>query len=357
MMKPLFAFALCLIAMACKDEPRHEGAPPPPPPSASATTAACAGGGGQVSDATSAPYFPRTVAGYCLDPHGEEKTYGDKAKLGIDALCTTALDGGCEEYKRFGVTRSVIVHYVANNGPASIEVFLSRFGDDGAYAIFTNRLTGEIDPADDHAARPMAEVAKLPEAAGALGTGKAYAQRGAYFVELTYSNDQETPEQLKTSSDAILPALALEIAKTLPSDPPVPASVKALPTPDRIANGVTFFDKDTLGIAGVGSGAMGFYKTAAGTRFRALALVRDTPDQAKDFIHAVRRKPGAMPVPNLGDEAAVVTLQAAPERPKIDWVVVRKGPKIFGIADEEWVSEDEAKRMPKPEKLALLRTW
>src|ERR1700690_3041580 len=131
---------LAMVFVGCKDEPRTQGTPPPPPPSGSASVDVCAGGGGTMTDAISAPFFPRQVSGYCLDPHGDEKTYGDKGKLVIDQLCTTALDGGCEEYKKFGVTRSVIVHYVANTGPASIEVFLSRFAGDGAYAIYTTRL-------------------------------------------------------------------------------------------------------------------------------------------------------------------------------------------------------------------------
>ncbi len=173
--------AVLLMVAGCKDEPQSHGTPPPPPPSASAQAAVCAGGGGQLSDALSAPFFARTAADYCLDPHGDEKTYGDKAKLKIDELCTTALDGGCEEYKRFGVTRSVIVHYVANTGAGAVEVFLSKFSADGAYAIYTTRLTGEIDPADEHAARPLALAPALADAHGALGTGKAYAQRGPYF--------------------------------------------------------------------------------------------------------------------------------------------------------------------------------
>lgn len=310
-----------------------------------------------MSDAISAPFFPRTLPGYCLDPHGDEKTYGERAKLAIDALCTTALDGGCEEYKRFGVTRSVIVHYVANATPATVEVFLSRFANDGAFTIYTTRLTGETDPADEHAARWLPDVAAQTEASGAIGTGKAYAQRGPYFLELTYSNDQETPEQLKRSSEAVLSGLAHDIAAKLPAEPAIPASAKALPVADRMANGILYFDKDVLGIPGAGAGAMGFYRNAAGKRYRALAVVRDTPDQARDFVHTVRQRPGAMPAANLGDEGAVVTVQIAPERPKIDWVIMRKGAKVFGIADEEWVSEDATKQLPKPEKLALLRTW
>jgi hypothetical protein len=349
--------ALCLLALAlgCKDEPRSQGTPPPPPPpSASAQSAACAGGGGKVTDAISAPFFPQTVAGatsggaWCLDPHGDEKTYGEKGKLKIDELCTTALDGGCEEYKKFGVTRSVIVHYVANQGTGAVEVFLSQFAGDGAYAIYTTRLTGEIDPLDEHAARPL----PLPAGLGAMGTGKAYAQRGPYFLELTYTNDQETPEQMKKSSDAILAAIAKDVAAKLPSEPDVPASAKALPEAERIPNGVQYFPKDLLGATG--AGAMGYYKAPSGKRYRVVSLVRDG-DQAKDFLHALRGKPGALPVANVGDEAVQVVLQPSPERAKIEWIVARKGGSVLGVGDEEFVAQDAKLRLTKDEKLEKIR--
>jgi hypothetical protein len=299
-----------------------------------------------VSDAISAPFFPPTEADYCLDPHGDEKTYGDQGKLKIDELCTTALDGGCEEYKRFGVTRSVIVHYVANAGAGSVEVFLSQFSADGAYAIYTTRLTGEIDPADEHAARPLA----IADARGALGTGKAYAERGPYFLELTYSNDQETPERMKASSDAILSSLAKAIAAKLPSAPDMPASAKALPETDRIANGVAYFQKDGLGVKGGGAGAIGYFRSGD-KRWRELAAVRDTADQAKDLIHALRAKPGALPIANLGDDAVVVVLQPSPDRAKIEWVVARKGANVFGVGDEEFAIQDAKAHLSKDEKV------
>jgi hypothetical protein len=309
------------------------------------------------------------VGAWCLDPHGDEKTYGDKGKLQINELCTTALDGGCEEYKRYGVTRSVIVHYVASVGPASVEVFLSRFGGDGAYAIYTNRLTGEIDPRDEHAARPLPDVASLPGASGAIGTGKAYAQRGAYFLELTYANDQETPEQLKKSSDAILTTLTKELASKLPPSPDVPASAKALPEVERISNGVMYFDKDLLGITNAGAGAVGYFAstdppqagrripgpTGATKRYRMVSAVREGADQAKDLIHVLRSRPGALPVANLADEAVEVVLQASPERAKIDWVVARKGTSVLGVGDEEFVAQDATMRLTRDEKIAKLR--
>ncbi len=351
----LFALLGCVCG-GCKDEPRSQGTPPPPPASASKLTAACAGGGGHITDAVSAPFFPVTVAGYCLDPNGDEKTYGDQGKLKIDELCTTALDGGCEEYKKFGVTRSVIVHYIANAGAGTVEVFLSQFAGDGAYAIYTTRLTGEIDPADEHAARPLA-ILGFGNVQGALGTGKAYAQRGPYFLELTYTNDQETPDQMKKSSDAILTSLAKAIAEKLPPSPEMPASAKALSDADRIPNGVAYFQKDVLGVPGGGVGAVGYYR-AGDKRWRDLAAVRDSDDQAKDLVHALRTKPGTMPIASsagLGDDALLVVLQAAPERAKVEWVIARKGSRVVGVGDEELVQDAKA-HLSKDEKIDKARS-
>jgi hypothetical protein len=337
--------ALVLVAvLACKDEPRSQGTPPPPPSASAGVNACAAAASTKVSDAISAPFFPSSVSGYCLDPHGDEKSYGDKGKLKIDELCTTALDGGCEEYKKFGVTRSVIVHYVANQGTGGVEVFLSQFAGDGAYAIYTTRLTGEIDPLDEHAARPM----NLGAALGALGTGKAYAWRGPYFLELTYTNDQETPEQMKKSADVILSALAKDVIGKLPNEPDAPASAKALPEAERVPNGVMFYPKDLLGVPGA-SGAMGYYKGPK--RYRVIASVRDA-DQAKDFLHALRAKPGALPVASLGDEAVQVVIQPAPDRAKIEWIVARKNGTVIGAGDEEFAIDT---RPTKDEKIALVR--
>jgi hypothetical protein len=353
----LSVVGLVLVLGACKDEPKPQGHGTPPPPSASAHTAACAGGGGHVTDAVSAPFFPSKIDGattgaWCLDPHGDEKTYGMKAKMKIDELCTTALDGGCEEYKKFGVTRSVIVHYIADSGAGSVEVFLSEFAGDGAYAIYTTRLTGEVDPLDPHAARQLVAVDAIPGASGAIGTGKAYARRGPYFLELTYDNDQETPEQLKNSSNGILPAIAKAIASKLPSTPDVPAAAKALPSSELLPNGVMYYPKDVLGVTGAGAGAVGYYKIVSGKRYRVVSIAPGSADRAKDAMHAFRAKPGALPVAGLGDEAVLVVLQPTPERPKIEWLVARKGDKVLGVGDEEFTP---AARLTKDEKTAKLR--
>ena len=82
-----------------------------------------------------------------------------------------------------------------------------------------------------------------------------------------------------------------------------------------------------------------------------ISSVRDA-DQAKDFLHALRGKAGALPVSGLGDEAVQVVLQPSPERAKIEWVVARKGGTVIGAGDEEFAT---SARMTKDEKIALVR--
>ena len=174
--------ALLLLLAACsactKDEKKGGGdTPPPPPPSASAAKAgACAGGGGELTDAISAAFLPKSAGGYCVDPQGEVKTYGDKGKLSMDEVCTTAFDGECEVYKRFALKRVVSLHYVDGSGKGgTVEVNLSQFADvAGAYAMYTLRVVAG-DPAE-----PSTPKAFAAGGAGAIGTGRAYVWRGQF---------------------------------------------------------------------------------------------------------------------------------------------------------------------------------
>jgi hypothetical protein len=80
----------------------------------------------------------------------------------MDEVCTTAFDGECEVYKRFGLDRVVVLRYVDGSGaPNSVEVNLSRFKTvDGAYAMFTKRVVADGDPARA-SVRPLVAPAPL----------------------------------------------------------------------------------------------------------------------------------------------------------------------------------------------------
>src|SRR5687768_4963481 len=102
-----FVVGLLFFATAgCQDDKPQATPPPGPPPAASVKAATCAGGGGKISDKVSAPFFPQTVADFCLDPNGGEKTFGEQATLQLDQICDL-FDGECEIYKGFNVRRVV----------------------------------------------------------------------------------------------------------------------------------------------------------------------------------------------------------------------------------------------------------
>ncbi|RYG15047.1 hypothetical protein EON82_26725, partial [bacterium] len=134
----VFAPMSVVLLAACKKE--EAPAPPPPPPAADLPKpGACAAGGGEVKDPVSSAFFPRTQGTYCVDPQGETKTYGEKGKYSMDEVCTTAFDGECEVYKRFGLRRTVSLRYVDGSGGAgSVELYLSEFKDaPSGYAMYT----------------------------------------------------------------------------------------------------------------------------------------------------------------------------------------------------------------------------
>jgi len=365
MLKVLRSFPAVLVFVlgACsscdKDKPvgSGQGTPPPPPPSAEqAKPGACAQGGGELTDPVSAPFFPRATSGYCIDPQGEVRTYGEKGKMSMDQVCTTAFDGECEVYKGFGLKRVVALHYVDGSGKGgSVEVNLSQFGDEpGAYGMYTMRVVAG-DPADPSTPKPLAAGAS-----GAIGTGRAYVFRGQYLAELQYTNENESPEQMAKSSEAILGAVGKEIGERLPGAKTLPAAAQALPKENRVPNGILFKPKDLLGYKAVGPGAIGFYKDGD-RRWRIVTIVKDDADQAKDTMKTIKAKPGTLPIPNLGDEAAHVVMPGDGEgAPKIEMLVARKGGSIFGVSDEEYAlraagaNADKA-RLTKDEAVARIK--
>lgn len=349
-------FLLFVVCAGCsKEEKRGGDAPPlsPPPPVQSANAGACAGGGGELSDPVSAPFLPKTVTSYCVDPQGEVKSYGEKAKLSMDDVCTTAFDGECEVYKRYGLKRVVAVRYVDGAGHGgTVEVNLSQFADTaGAYGMFTMRVVAG-DPAEPSTPKPFAAGA-----AGAIGTGRAYVWRGQYLAELQYNNEQESPDQLAKSSDAILRAVGKEVGGKLPGPTTLPPAAQALPEAHRLPNGIVFQPKEVLGFAGVGPGALGFYKEGD-RRWRTLSIFKEDAEQAKDAFKTIKSKPGTLPIAGIGDEAAHVVMTPAGGGPKVEMLVARKGSAVWGIADEEYAlrgAEKDGARLTKDEATAKLK--
>jgi hypothetical protein len=368
----LLALSLSALALSgCNKDSAGGGQAPapssstPPPPSTVAKAGACASGGGEDPDAVSAPVFPKTLkAGaleYCLDPEGQVRAFGEKASLTLEDVCTTAVDGECEVYKHFGLKRFVSLRYVDGSGAGgSVEVYLSQYADPGgAYGMFTKRVVADGDPADPSAPKPLEAGG-----AGAIGTGRAYVWRADQLAELQYINENESPEQLTRSSQAVLAPLAKLIGANIKGAIDKPASAAALPSANLVSpNAIAYFSKDALGVTNVGAGAVGYYKEGD-RRYRLVALQKTDADQAKDVMKTFKGKPGAASLPGVGDEALHLVLQTSPDAPKVEWTFVRKGALVAGAGDEETAlrpgdsPEQQAKaRLPKDEAVAKLRAW
>jgi len=307
-----------------------QGSAPPPIESAS-KPGACASGGGQIGDPVSAAFFPRQSAGYCLDPNGETRVFGEGGKLGMDAICTEAFDGECEVYKSFGLKRVVQLRYIDGAGsPGSVEIYLSQFAtSDGAYGMFTKRVIADSDPLE--AAPHKLEAG----GAGAIGTGRAYVWKGPYLAEIQYANEQETPAQMKASSERLLVPIATEIGKRLPGAPGLLPAASRLPSDKMVSMGILYAPKDVLGIEGAGAGATGFYKEGD-KRYRVLSIARDDVDQAKDVLKTFSRLRGAVEEKGIADGGHRVLVQEK-DGSKLEWVVARSGKTVLGIGDEEFV--------------------
>jgi hypothetical protein len=357
---PLLLVALALLSMtACsKSEEPRQGAPPPPPPVAQ--PGACTAGGGKIADPASAPFFPQSfgepVRGFCLDPNGGDKAFGEGAALPIADICDL-FDGECEIYKGYGVRRVVEARYVDGGGtPATIDVHLSKFGTtEAAYAMFTRRVVGDSDPADDVAPQPVEGGG-----AAALGLGNAYLWRGLYLAELTYNNQTAAEAAMKAAGEKLLPPLVKEMGSRIPGETALPAAAAALPKESLLPLGARFITKDLLGASGVGAGAFGYYKAGA-KRWRVASVVRADADQAKDVLSTLAKLPGATPEKHLGDGAVRVMLKDGESAP-VEWVFARTGKQVLGVGDEPRVlragqtADEHAKvTLTKDEKIERLK--
>jgi hypothetical protein len=303
---------------------------------------------------------PRAVAGFCLDPQSEPKTYGAQGKLSMDEVCTTAFDWECEVYKSFGLDRVVVLRYLDGSGaPSSVEVNLSRFKTvDGAYGMFTKRVVADGDPARA-SVKPLAAGA-----AAALSSSNGYVWRGTYLVELTFVTEDAkmTPEAMARENERSTGAIAAAIGQGLPTAPS-PASAHLLPFAARIPLGIAYYPKDVPAVGDIGPLAVGYYKDGD-KRWRDLAASASDAEAAKEKFRAFRLKPGSAPVKGLGDEAVHVMLQEAADRPRAEYVVARKGPVLLAVGDEELLLDPStpaeklaALKLTKDEKIQKLAAW
>lgn len=366
----LGAAAVALGGCGKKDEGGPKGSPPglrgaaPPPVDSGTKPGACKDGGGEVKDALSAPFFPRVAGGYCVNPDGETRAFGDKAPKPMEGLFAL-YDGGGVVYVTYGIKRMVTVDYVDGaGGPGTVSVVLSQFPSaDNAYALYASKITSDADPLRTDISRKT-DVGQP----AALGTGNLVATKGTYLLELAYVNTAESgdADKLRASADKVLPPIAKEILAKLPGTFAPPATVTKLPTEQQVPFGVTLTLQDALGAPGTGVAAVGYYKDGE-KRYRVLSIVKNDADQAKDVLKSFAKVKGATEEKNLGEGAVRLMAQdikiegkeRTPFGPKGEWIVARQGALLLGIGDEPFVLGDGASleklTLTKDDKIKKLR--
>ncbi len=312
---------------ACDEPPAPTREPPPP----AAKPAACSGER-KTNDPKNVAFFPADAGAFCLDPAGSDKAYGDGAKSPLDAICNL-FDGECELYLSGGVKRVVEARYVDGGGSgATIDVYLSQFESaEAAFAMFTKRVVGDLDPAHEDMAKPTPGGG-----AAALGIGNAYLWRGEHLAEITYNDvSANTEAQIRERADKLLPDLVKAFGEKLPGKPELPASALRLPEPQRLTLGIRYLRDKLFDVAGTGGGALGYYREGD-VRWRVLSAERGDEDQARDLMKSLSKIGGAVEEKRLGDEATRF-MHTPPGLPKTEWLLARKGRWVVGLGDEDRV--------------------
>ena len=227
------ALVIVVALCGCKKKEAAIDRGDTPPPVESIQPGRCTQGGGNVADPTSAAFFARSVADYCIDPNSETRAYGKNAPGTLDQVCTELFDGECEVYRMYGLERVVTVRYADGKGSTStVNVVLSRFESArGAYGFYTKRVVADADPIDTKTKSLSAG------GAGALASTIAYVWRGLYVAELSYVNDSESPDALRQSAARILPELAKSVGSSVPGDTMLPDTAGLLPFNGPCAHG------------------------------------------------------------------------------------------------------------------------
>ncbi|MBK8256044.1 MAG: hypothetical protein IPK82_25670 [Polyangiaceae bacterium] len=346
-MKKVWTGALAIgLLVACEPEkpPRRD---PPPMQTGAARGGVCTSGAETPRDPMVAAVLPMRSGAYCVDPHGSDKAYGDDAPKPFDRACEELLDGECEVYKSFGALRTVESRYVSDLGDAAtITVLVTKFSTaEGAYAMFTQRVVGDGDPASEVTPKPV--EAPLPIARGA---NNVYLVRGPFLAEIVLTDQGAVSvDALRARCERDLVPFAQAAAQKLTGDLAPPPAVAVLPTEKRLPLGVRYHLRDVLGIAGVGPGAVGYYRDGQ-KRYRVAAALRNDADQAKDLLSILARQPGATREKAPYDGLVRVVVERAGEAPA-EWVFWRTRGVVLGVGDEVRVLRDT---MTADDRAALL---
>lgn len=298
--------------------------------------------------------LPRQLERFTLDPYAEVRALGTSRGAPIGRACEQILEPGCADGR--GLEHVIAARYVDDTGGhATLDVIVSRYvNGEGAYAGFTDSLIGERDPLQ-LTARPL-DAPGL----GVLDGDRVASCLGRYVVSLSYVDESEPAERRAAAAAARLPEAARRLLAALPAEADLPLSVQKLPRAHRIPLGARLVAGDALGVAGMGMGALGYYRDGD-KRWRVLAIVRPDDESARDVLSTLDRSPAARSIRSAPLDALAFTERRLPAEPQVGWVVGQRHEVIYGVGDEPTAlpefmpaEREAAVKLSLPDKLVKL---
>lgn len=273
--------------------------------------------------------LPPRAAEFCLDPYALLHSYDMSERQQSEAACERVLGAGCAPGAAPHVPLRVQAgRYLDAAALGSADVIASHFEDAAlAFAVFTERLLGDRDPAE------LGVQAFEAPGVAVLDETFASAWRGNQVLWLRYASTEVPPDAELSRAQRALPALARALLTNIPAEPGFPAAVERLPERQRLPLGVRLPDSVELGVPGLGRSALGYYRDGA-KRWRVLASVRPDADSAKDVLSTLRKHPSARKIKGAPLDAIELTVRRAPSEPEIQWVIGQRLEMIYGIGDE-----------------------
>jgi len=280
-----------------------------------------------IADGRIAAWFPRSVAGYCLDPNADVRAFGARAPLPLgDAADLLTLDR--ERLERLELVEVVTASYVEDREePARVAASVLRFASvNGATAFFTDRLA-EAAEAGRPAFRPLDAGA-----AGVLGEATALALRAEAVVRLDFASRGLAPQNVAQAAAPVLAALARALANALPGKAELPVAARLLPEAGELPLSLRYGAPDLLGWEGVGPGALATYGEGGAQHLRLALFAKRDADAAEDVRRTLRKRSPLSVLKHAPYEATRVVELDPKSGAGVEWIFGQKGALVGGAS-------------------------
>jgi hypothetical protein len=285
------------------------------------------------------PELPARAGGYCLSGGSDIVRYGD-AGGNLRTACGELFNGECELYRSYGLLGVTVARYGdESHGERFVNATLTEFDKTkGALGFFQRRALGDAHP-EAATVRPLV----LPEGQGRamIGAGVLYVWRGRRVLELAYLSEDETPDEMRKTSDLLLPNFALAAAERMGGSALLPFEV-AFFEEEAPLLGVRLFTDQLLELPGTGPGAEAFFSGPMG-HHRVVLAIRPDEAGAKDLFRSFRFGLGGLPSTKKVQHTQMRRLRAGHE-PEV-WMLGREGRAVVLVGpDERHPSEYQEER-------------